>query len=144
MTPTSRLRQALARNRRQPVAKMAESALFALERINVSSRNVQPVFRGIYRWGGFLIFTRGAALACVLLAIVGFAAGVRLWPDAERVVSGFGKSPLMAVIFVKLLFLLTVGAHPLVHRLAPLHHGRRLPQVRFPFLPRFLPAFFLD
>src|SRR2546430_9870571 len=65
MTPTSRLRQALARNRRQPVAKMAESALFALERINISSRNVQPVFRGIYRWGGFLIFTRGAARAVV-------------------------------------------------------------------------------
>src|SRR2546428_6164911 len=101
MPPTSRLRRARARTRRQPVAKMAESALFALERINISSRNVQPIFRGIYRWGGFLIFTRVAALACVLLAIVGFAARGRRWPDAEPDGSGFGKSPLMAGLIRK-------------------------------------------
>jgi len=144
MTPTSRLRQALARNRRKPVAKMAESALFALERVNISSRNVQPFFRGVYRWGGFLIFTRAAAVACVLLAIVGFAAGVRLWPDAERVVSGFGKSPLMAVISVKLLFLLTVGAHQLVHGLALIHYGRRVREFGFTFLHGFVPTFYVD
>jgi len=144
MTPTSRLRKALARHRRKPVAKMAESALFALERINVSSHNVQPVFRGIYRWGGFLLFTRAAAVACVLLAVVGFAAGVRLWPDAERVVSGFGKSPLMAVISVKLLFLLTVGAHQLVHGLALIHYGRRVREFGFTFLHGFVPTFYVD
>jgi putative peptide zinc metalloprotease protein len=144
MAPTSRLRQALARHRRKPVAKMAESALFALERINISSRNVQPVFRGIYRFGGFLLFTRAAALACVLLAVVGFAAGVRLWPDAERVVSGFGKSPLMAVLSVKLLFLLTVGAHQLVHGLALIHYGRRVREFGFTFLHGFVPTFYVD
>ncbi len=144
MTPTSRLRQALARNRRQPVAKMAESALFALERINISSRNVQAFFRGIYRWGGFLLFTRAAVVVCALLAVVGFAAGVRLWPDAERVVSGFGKSPLMAVISVKLLFLLTVGAHQLVHGLALIHYGRRVREFGFTFLHGFVPTFYVD
>ncbi len=144
MTSTSRLRKALARHRRKPVAKLAESALFALERINVSSHNVQPVFRGIYRWGGFLLFTRAAAVACVLLAVVGFAAGVRLWPDAERVVSGFGKSPLMAVISVKLLFLLTVGAHQLVHGLALIHYGRRVREFGFTFLHGFVPTFYVD
>ena len=40
LTPTSRLRQALARNRRRPVVKAIESGLTALERINISSRNV--------------------------------------------------------------------------------------------------------
>src|SRR6267142_6157910 len=144
MTSTSRLRQALARNRRKPMVKMAESALFALERVNISSRNVQPFFRGVYRWGGFLIFTRAAAVACVLLAIVGFAAGVRLWPDAERVVSGFGKSPLMAVISVKLLFLFTVGAHQLVHGLALIHYGRRVREFGFTFLHGFVPTFYVD
>ena len=144
MTSTSRLRKALARHRRKPVAKLAESALFALERINVSSHNVQPVFRGIYRWGGFLLFTRAAAVACVLLAVVGFAAGVRLWPDAERVVSGFGRSPLMAVISVKLLFLLTVGAHQLVHGLALIHYGRRVREFGFTFLHGFVPTFYVD
>jgi putative peptide zinc metalloprotease protein len=144
MTPRSRLRQALARHRRMPVAKMAESALFALERINVSSRNVQSAFDRIYRWGGFLLFTRGAALACVLLAVVGLAAGVRLWPDADRVVAGFGKSPLLAVVSVKLLFLLTVGAHQLVHGLALVHYGRRVREFGFTFLHGFVPTFYVD
>src|SRR5205809_4262634 len=84
------------------------------------------------------------ALACVLLAIVGVAAGVRLWPDAERVVSGFGKSPLMAVISVKLLFLLTVGAHQLVHGLALIHYGRRVREFGFTFLHGFVPTFYVD
>ena len=144
MTPTSRLRQALARHRRQPVAKLAESALFALERINVSSRNVQSTFRTIYRCGGFLLFTRAAALACVVLAVIGLAAGVKLWPDADRVVSGFGKSPLFGVLSVKLLFLLTVGAHQLVHGLALVHYGRRVREFGFTFLHGFVPTFYVD
>jgi putative peptide zinc metalloprotease protein len=144
MTPTSRLRQALARHRRRPVAKMAESALFALERINISSRDVQSAFDRIYRWGGFLLFTRVAALTCVLLAVLGLAAGVRLWPDAERVVSGFGKSPVIAVVSVKLLFLLTVGAHQLVHGLALIHYGRRVREFGFTFLHGFVPTFYVD
>ena len=144
MTPRSRLRQALARHRRQPVVKMAETALFALERINISSRNVQSVFDRIYRWGGFLLFTRTAVLACVLLAVVGLAAGVRLWPHADRVVAGFGKSPLMAVVSVKLLFLLTVGAHQLVHGLALVHYGRRVREFGFTFLHGFVPTFYVD
>jgi putative peptide zinc metalloprotease protein len=127
-----------------PVAKMAESALFALERINISSRNVQSAFDRIYRWGGFLLFTRTAALACVLLAVVGLAAGVRLWPDADRVVAGFGKSPLLAVVSVKLLFLLTVGAHQLVHGLALVHYGRRVREFGFTFLHGFVPTFYVD
>jgi len=144
MTPTSRLRQALARHRRQPVAKLAESALFALERINVSSRNVQSVFRTMYRLGGFVLFTPAAAVACLVLAVIGLAAGVRLWPDADRVVSGFGKSPLLAVLSVKLLFLLTVGAHQLVHGLALVHYGRRVREFGFTFLHGFVPTFYVD
>ena len=45
LTPTSRLRQALARNRRIPVAKALEIGLTALERINISSRNVHRDLR---------------------------------------------------------------------------------------------------
>ena len=44
LTPTSRLRKALARNRRRPLVKAIETGLTALERINISSRNVQRVF----------------------------------------------------------------------------------------------------
>ncbi|HEV8585312.1 MAG TPA: hypothetical protein VGT02_10140 [Methylomirabilota bacterium] len=144
MTATSRLRQALARNRRKPVVKMAESALFALERINISSRNVQSVFRGMYRWGGFLLFSRVSAVLCLLLAAVGLVAGVRLWPEADRVVSGFGKNPLMAVLSVKLLFVLTLAAHQIVHGLALIHYGRRVREFGFTFLHGFVPTFYVD
>jgi putative peptide zinc metalloprotease protein len=144
MTPTSRLRQALARHRRRPVAKMAETALFALERINISSHNVQPMFNRIYRWGGFVLFTPAAAIACAVLAVAGLMAGVYLWPDAERVVSGFGGHALMAVLSVKLLFLLTVGAHQLVHGLALVHYGRRVREFGFTFLHGFVPTFYVD
>jgi putative peptide zinc metalloprotease protein len=98
----------------------------------------------MYRWGGFLIFTRAAAIACLVLAIIGLIAGVRLWPDAERVVSGFGKSPVMAVLSVKLLFLLTVGAHQIVHGLALIHYGRRVREFGFTFLHGFVPTFYVD
>ena len=144
LTPTSRLRQALARNRRRPMAKMAESALTVLERINISSQNIQPVFRRAYRFGGFVLFTPAAAVACVILAVVGLVAAVRLWPEAERVVSGFGKSPLMAVLSVKLLFLVTVAAHQIVHGLALVHYGRRVREFGFTFLHGFVPTFYVD
>jgi putative peptide zinc metalloprotease protein len=143
LTPTSRLRQALARNRRLPVAKYIEHALFGLERINISSRHVQPFFSALYRWGGFLIFTRGAAVACVLLAIVGLLAGVRLW-HVDEVLSGFGASPLAAIISVKVLFLLTVAAHQFVHGLALVHYGRRVREFGFTFLHGFVPTFYVD
>jgi putative peptide zinc metalloprotease protein len=144
LTPTSRLRKVLARHRRQPMAKMAESALTVLERINISSRNVQDGFRLAYRFGGFLLFTPAAAVLCAVLAVFGIVAGVRLWPDAERVVSGFGQSPLMAVLSVKLLFLVTVAAHQIVHGLALVHYGRRVREFGFTFLHGFVPTFYVD
>ena len=60
LTPTSRLRQALARNRRRPLVKAIETGLTALERINISSRHVHRVFGAVYRWGGFVLFTLAA------------------------------------------------------------------------------------
>ena len=144
LTPTSRLRQALARHRRQPVAKMAESALLVLERINISSRNVQTAFRRAYRFGGFFLFTPAAVVLCAILAVVGLMASIRLWPDAELVVSGFGKSPLMAVLSVKALFLVTVAAHQVVHGLALVHYGRRVREFGFTFLHGFVPTFYVD
>ena len=44
LEPASRLRRVLARNRQQRLLRVAELSLFALERINISSRRVQPFF----------------------------------------------------------------------------------------------------
>jgi putative peptide zinc metalloprotease protein len=144
LTPSSRLRQALARNRRQPVVKVIEMGLTALERINISSRNVQRMFTALYRYGGFLLFTRGAIVACVLLAIVGLAAGVKLWREGGDIVAGFGGHAVRAVLMVKLLFFLTVAAHQMVHGLALIHYRRRVREFGFTFLHGFVPTFYVD
>jgi putative peptide zinc metalloprotease protein len=144
LTPTSRLRQALARNRRIPVAKALEIGLTALERINISSRNVHRVFVWLYRFGGFLLFTRGAVVACILLGIAGLVAGAHLWREADTVVSGFGGHALKAVLSVKGLFFLTVAAHQIVHGLALVHYRRRVREFGFTFLHGFVPTFYVD
>jgi putative peptide zinc metalloprotease protein len=144
LTPTSRLRQALARNRRRPVVKAIETGLTALERINISSRNVQRLFAATYRWGGFMLFTPVGVFACLLLAVAGLVAGVKLWREGGDIVAGFGGHALRAVLMVKLLFFCTVAAHQIVHGLALIHYGRRVREFGFTFLHGFVPTFYVD
>jgi putative peptide zinc metalloprotease protein len=144
LTPASRLRRALARNRRRRIARMAETALTALERINISSRRVQPFFDRVYRGGGFLLFTRPALVATIVLGVLGLIAGVRLWPNAEGVAAGLGRSPVLAIVSVKLLFFLTLAMHQVVHGLALVHYGRRVREFGFTFLHGFVPTFYVD
>jgi putative peptide zinc metalloprotease protein len=144
LTPASRLRKALARNRASHLVKMMENALLVLERVNISSRRVNGFFYRLYRFGGFLFFTRVAAALCVLLAVAGVVAGVRLWNSAEQVAAGLGANPLLALLGVKLLFLFTVAAHQLVHGLALVHYGRRVREFGFTFLHGFVPTFYVD
>jgi putative peptide zinc metalloprotease protein len=144
LTPASRLRQALARNRRRRVVVMLETALTSLERIVVASRRVQPVFQRLYRYGGFLLFTPVAIVVCGLLAVWGLVAGVRLWSDAGDIAHAFGARPLLALLSVKLLFLLTVAVHQIVHGLALIHYGRRVREFGFTFLHGFVPTFYVD
>ncbi len=144
LTPSSRLRQALARNRRKPVVKAIESGLLVLERINVSSRNVHRVFAAMYRFGGFLLFTRVAVVVLALLAIAGVAIGVKLWQEGGDIVAGFGGNAVRGVIMVKLLFFFTVAAHQIVHGLALVHYRRRVREFGFTFLHGFVPTFYVD
>jgi putative peptide zinc metalloprotease protein len=144
LTPSSRLRQVLARNRRRPMVKAIESGLTALERINISSRNVQRAFTAAYRWGGFLLFTPAGVIGCLLLAVAGLVAGVKLWHAGGDIVAGFGGHALRGLIIVKLLFFLTVAAHQLVHGLALIHYRRRVREFGFTFLHGFVPTFYVD
>jgi putative peptide zinc metalloprotease protein len=144
LTPSSRLRQALARNRRRPMVKVIESGLTALERINISSRNVQRAFTLLYRWGGFVLFTPVGVLACLALAVAGLVAGVKLWQEGGDVVAGFGGHAVRAILTVKLLFFFTVAAHQIVHGLALVHYRRRVREFGFTFLHGFVPTFYVD
>jgi len=144
LTPTSRLRRALARNRRRRLVKALEHAVMGLERVNVSSRSVHGIFSWLYRWGGFLLFTRAALAGCVALAVLGAIAGASLWDRADVVVSGFAVSPVAGFVSVKLLFFLTVGLHQAVHALALVHYRRRVREFGFTFLHGFVPTFYVD
>ena len=143
LTPSSRLRKVLARNRARRIAQIIEGGLLVLERINVSSRRVDRFFAWLYRWGGFLLFTPIAAALCALVALAGIAAGVHLWQQ-DGVMAGFGEHPVVAVLAVKIAFLLTVAAHQMVHALALVHFGRRVREFGFTFLHGFVPTFYVD
>jgi hypothetical protein len=144
LEPASRLRRVLARNRQQRLLRAVEITLFALERINVSSRSVQPLFRRLYRWGGFVLFTPAALALSVLMGIFGVIAGVRLWQSADEIASGFGGHALLALVSVKLLLLATLAFHQLVHGLALVHYGRQVREFGFTFLHGILPTFYVD
>jgi len=144
LTPRSRLRQALARNRRARVARAVERTLLGLERVNVSSRRVQPFFQALHRWGGFLLFTPVALLACLALAVVGAVAQVALLREVADVFSGFGGHAVLGVLVVKLLLFGSVALHQLVHGLACVHYRRRVREFGFTFLHGFVPTFYVD
>ena len=83
-------------------------------------------------------------VACLLLAVAGLVAGVKLWREGGDVVAGFGGHALRAVLTVKLLFFLTVAAHQIVHGLALVHYRRRVREFGFTFLHGFVPTFYVD
>jgi putative peptide zinc metalloprotease protein len=144
LTPASRLRKALARNRRRRLVVWLETVLTTLERVAVSSRRVHPLFVGMYRWGGFLLFSRLAVVLCAVLAVAGIVSGVQLWSEAGDIAHGLGAHPVLALISVKLLFLLTLAWHQIVHGLALIHYRRRVREFGFMLLHGFVPTFYVD
>ncbi len=142
--PSSGLREVLARNRRNPLVRGIEAIFTGLERVTVCSRKVQPLFEALYRGGGFILFTPAALAGCVLLAIAGFTASVQLWRDAANVAAPLGHHAVLAIVCVKLLFLLTLAAHQVVHGLALVHYGRRVREFGFTILHGFVPTFYVD
>jgi hypothetical protein len=144
MRPASRLREVLARNRRNPAARAAEAVLQALEKLTVTSRRSHDVFEVMYRWGGFLLFTPVAAIVLLVLAALGARSGVALWRESSAVTAGLAEHPLAAILLVKLCFWVTVVAHQVMHALACVHYGRRVREFGFTMMHGFLPTFYVD
>ena len=142
--PRSRLRQALARNRDRRIVKAIELALTALERIRIASTNVHGFFQRLYRYGGFLLFTPAAIVACVGLALVGAGAAVLLFREMHDVLEGFGGRAMLGIVTVKLLFFGSVALHQFAHGLACIHYRRRVREFGFTFLHGFVPTFYVD
>jgi len=92
--------------------KALELVLTRLERIRISSHNVQPFFQALYRYGGFLVFTPIAAIVCAALAVLGAAAALVLFRDVHDMLEGFGGHALRGILAVKLLFFASVALPP--------------------------------
>ncbi|HEY4910457.1 MAG TPA: hypothetical protein VIJ73_13190, partial [Methylomirabilota bacterium] len=144
LRPMSRLRDILARNRRNPAARAMEAGIHAIERLNVSSRRWNDLFERIHRWGGWLLFTPAAVIGLIVLTAFGMRALVHLWNDLGAISSALGHHAIVAIIALKLAFFLTVALHQLVHALACVHYGRRVKEVGFIVHHLVVPTFYAD
>lgn len=144
LRPVSRLRQVLARHRKNLGARMLEVALKGLERLTVTSRDVQRTFERVYRWGGLLIFTLPTLVAGLALTVLGVMSAIHLWPDAAEIAAPLTRRPILALLSVKAFFFATLAAHQFVHGLACVHYGRRVREFGFTLLHGLIPTFYVD
>jgi putative peptide zinc metalloprotease protein len=144
MRPASRLREVLARNRRNPAARAAEAVLHGLEKLTVTSRRSHDVFQRVYRYGAFVLFTPVAAVVLAVLVVLGARGAVLLWHESGQVTAGLAQHPVAALLLVKLCFWLTVVTHQLMHALACVHYKRHVREFGFTVLHGFIPTFYVD
>jgi len=144
LRPMSRLREILARNRRNPAARAMAATLHAIERLNVSSRRWNDLFERIHRYGGWFLFTPMAVVGLGILTALGIRSLFRLWDSLGAISSALGHHAIVAIIALKLAFFLTVALHQLVHALACVHYGRRVKEVGFIIHHLVVPTFYAD
>ena len=144
MRPISRLREMLARNRKNPAARAAEATLKALEKLTVGSRGAHDAFTRVYRYGAFIIFSPVGLAALALVTVLGVKGTREIWQDSSDLYAGFGQHPVIALLLVKLFFFLTLISHQMLHALALVHYGRRVKEFGFTMLHGFLPTFYAD
>jgi hypothetical protein len=144
MRPVSRLREVLARNRRNPAARAAEATLKALEKLTVGSRTAHDAFARVYRYGAFLIFSPVGLGLLAFVTVLGVQGTREIWKDSGDIYAGFGEHPVIALVLVKVFFFLTLISHQMLHALALVHYGRRVKEFGFTMLHGFLPTFYAD
>jgi putative peptide zinc metalloprotease protein len=144
MRPVSRLREVLARNRKNPAARAAEATLHALEKLTVTSRKSHDVFERIYRYGAFGLFTPAAGVVLAVVVVLGARGAVDLWHESGEITAGLARHPLLAILLVKFCFWLTVVTHQIMHALACVHSKRRVREFGFTMLHGFIPTFYAD
>jgi putative peptide zinc metalloprotease protein len=144
LRPASRLREALARHRKNPAARAAEAALHAIERLTVASRSAHGLFEVVYRYGAFVLFTPLSLLVLGVVSVLGVRGAIALWPESSAITADLGKHPFVAIFLVKIFFWVTVISHQIIHALALVHYGRRVREFGFTMLHGFIPTFYAD
>ena len=145
MRPASRLREVLARNRRNPAARAAE---VDAARAREAHRHEPPVARGVRAHvpvrGLPALLARRRRRPRRARRCSPARSAVELWGDSGEVTKGFAGHALVAILLVKLCFWLTVVSHQLVHALACVHYKRRVREFGFTMLHGFIPTFYVD
>ncbi len=144
MRPVSRLREVLARHRRNSAVRAAEAAFKALEKMTVTSRQAHNLFERVYHYGAFVLFTPFAVAGLAVVTVLGARGAVLLWADRGEISAALAAHPIVAILLVKLFFWLTVISHQMVHALALVHYGRRVREFGFTMLHGFIPTFYAD
>ena len=102
------------------------------------------LFGGLYRWGGFLLFTRLLRILYVLLSVLGIACFARAYrAGSHSLVATSSGSYVPGLVVLLTLLILSILIHELSHALTVKHYGREVreagPMIYFGF-----PGFFVD
>ncbi|MBI4589910.1 MAG: M50 family metallopeptidase [Candidatus Rokubacteria bacterium] len=144
LRPVSRLREVLSRHQKNLGARTLEVTLKGLEKLTLTSREVQRDFERVYRWGGLLLFTLPTRVGGVALTVLGVMSAIRVWNDAGEILAPLARHPILALLSVKAFFWVSVAAHQLLHGLACVHYGRQVREFGFALLHGFVPTFYVD
>jgi putative peptide zinc metalloprotease protein len=142
--PASSLRRMLDKYRSSPAARALEGALRALERVHVASRRAHGIFERAYQVGAFLFFSPVALVALAAMVALGGRGAAQLWPKSDAISAALAGNPLVAILLVKVFFLVTLVSHQVLHGLALIHYGRTVKEFGFVILHGFVPTFYAD
>jgi putative peptide zinc metalloprotease protein len=107
----------------------------------LSIKNIDKSITLLYKYGGWLFFTRPAKVLCLLISLAGLVAFYRILVDPQYIFLGENFLPGLAMLWVAALF--PVFIHELGHALTVKHFGREVPKGGF-MLFFGLPAAFVD
>ena len=105
--------------------------------------NIDPVLSVVYRFGGWLLFTRPVAVLLATVAAVGLGAFGWLWWAGEQSVFLSGHSYATGAAILLGLNVMALACHELGHGLATKHAGRRVPIAGF-LIYFGIPSVFVD
>ncbi len=142
--PPTGLRAQLAeavQRQQQPWGRRALEVLWGRP---LSIRGIDGLFRGLYRLGGWALFTRAALLLQGLLALAGLGAFVwQLLQGRQGALLQAGQSYLLGLLLLLALNAITLSLHESAHALATIHHGCQVRRGGF-MIYLGLPALFVD
>ncbi|GAB1642863.1 cyclic nucleotide-binding protein [Krasilnikovia sp. MM14-A1259] len=118
----------LAQIQRKPLPERLGSTLLAAMRgRRMLAVDIDGFVSAMYRNGGKMLFTRGAAIAMTIIAVLGLALFTGTWFRGSQTVFLTGGSYLLGAIVLLVLNVFALACHELGHALATKHAGREVP-----------------